>query len=263
VSEEAAFHAQMAADPSDDTTRLVYADWLDEHDRPEQAARLRWSIGLRRHIRARRGQGYDGDTNSGTGVLSTLPNWVGRIAEHELVNHYLGEKAIADNNLRAEARRKLALAERYALGLSDDLEREYGRSSGDLGDPNSVHPQYRDAAGAVNRLLHPDIKVLGVSPSTAAVWHSRGRADISGSVERTHLLNHVKDYVKANPPPVGTPRGPTKLAAIEPADRPGSSVLVKVPVPQPVPAANTSAPAQPIKQQSALSAKAPVFFLPQ
>ena len=40
MSEEAAFLAQLRADPADDVTRLVYADWLEERG-DERAAFLR------------------------------------------------------------------------------------------------------------------------------------------------------------------------------------------------------------------------------
>ena len=38
---DAALLAAIVADPDDDTPRLVYADWLDENDRPDEAAFLR------------------------------------------------------------------------------------------------------------------------------------------------------------------------------------------------------------------------------
>ncbi|MBA4190695.1 MAG: hypothetical protein C0467_22145 [Planctomycetaceae bacterium] len=41
MSEEAAFLEAMKANPADDTARLVYADWLDEHAEPAKAEYLR------------------------------------------------------------------------------------------------------------------------------------------------------------------------------------------------------------------------------
>jgi uncharacterized protein (TIGR02996 family) len=41
MSEEAAFLAALKANPADDTTRLVYADWLDEHGEGAKAEYLR------------------------------------------------------------------------------------------------------------------------------------------------------------------------------------------------------------------------------
>lgn len=45
--QEQAFLLQLASDPSDDTTRLVYADWLDEHGQPG-GKHLRWEVELGR-----------------------------------------------------------------------------------------------------------------------------------------------------------------------------------------------------------------------
>lgn len=41
MSDEAAFLEALTANPADDTARLVYADWLDEHDQPQKAEYLR------------------------------------------------------------------------------------------------------------------------------------------------------------------------------------------------------------------------------
>src|SRR6201996_4156202 len=46
MSDEAAFLAALKANPADDITRLVYADWLDEHDEPVKAEYLRLIVGL-------------------------------------------------------------------------------------------------------------------------------------------------------------------------------------------------------------------------
>lgn len=40
-AERQAFLAALAANEDDTATRLVYADWLDEHDEPEEADRMR------------------------------------------------------------------------------------------------------------------------------------------------------------------------------------------------------------------------------
>ncbi len=41
MSDENAFINTLKANPTDQNTRLVYADWLDDHDRPEEAEYLR------------------------------------------------------------------------------------------------------------------------------------------------------------------------------------------------------------------------------
>lgn len=47
MAQEQAFLDQLAADPGDDVTRLVYADWLEDHGDP-RAAFLRLEIGISR-----------------------------------------------------------------------------------------------------------------------------------------------------------------------------------------------------------------------
>ncbi|MCI0701460.1 MAG: TIGR02996 domain-containing protein [Planctomycetia bacterium] len=44
MSEEAALLRAIYANPDDDTARLVYADWLDEHDQPDRAEFIRLQI---------------------------------------------------------------------------------------------------------------------------------------------------------------------------------------------------------------------------
>lgn len=41
MTDEAAFLETLKVNPADDTARLVYADWLDEHDQPQKASYLR------------------------------------------------------------------------------------------------------------------------------------------------------------------------------------------------------------------------------
>jgi len=45
-AEERALLAAIIAHPDEDTPRLVYADWLQEHDQPERAEHIRLSIQL-------------------------------------------------------------------------------------------------------------------------------------------------------------------------------------------------------------------------
>src|SRR4051812_31227057 len=44
MSDEATFLEALKANPADDTARLVYADWLDEHDEPAKAEFLRLTV---------------------------------------------------------------------------------------------------------------------------------------------------------------------------------------------------------------------------
>src|SRR5688572_21458041 len=44
MSDEAGFLKAIADQPAERSTRLVYADWLDEHDRPREAEFLRLQL---------------------------------------------------------------------------------------------------------------------------------------------------------------------------------------------------------------------------
>src|SRR6476659_5225140 len=46
MSEGDSLYQAIYANPDDDTPRLVYADWLDEHDQPERAEFIRVQIEL-------------------------------------------------------------------------------------------------------------------------------------------------------------------------------------------------------------------------
>jgi uncharacterized protein (TIGR02996 family) len=48
MSDEEAFLAALKANPADDTARLVYADWLDEHNEPAKGQYLRAVVDLAR-----------------------------------------------------------------------------------------------------------------------------------------------------------------------------------------------------------------------
>jgi uncharacterized protein (TIGR02996 family) len=48
MTEEPAFLQAIIADPEDDTPRLIYADWLDEHGQPERAEFIRLQCQLAR-----------------------------------------------------------------------------------------------------------------------------------------------------------------------------------------------------------------------
>ncbi len=45
-----AFLEALNRDPNDDTTRLVFADWLEEHGNIEQAMRLRRFVELKQNL---------------------------------------------------------------------------------------------------------------------------------------------------------------------------------------------------------------------
>src|SRR5687768_678746 len=49
MSVAAAFLSDIIADPDDDTPRLIYADWLDDHDDPDRGEFIRVQCRLARH----------------------------------------------------------------------------------------------------------------------------------------------------------------------------------------------------------------------
>jgi uncharacterized protein (TIGR02996 family) len=76
MSDDDALIAAICADPDEDTPRLAYADWLDENDRPEQAAFVRAQVELARTppwepfaVKCR----WRGDLLTGTPFRHTLP----------------------------------------------------------------------------------------------------------------------------------------------------------------------------------------------
>lgn len=68
MSDEDAFLAKIAAEPGDDTARLVYADWLDEHDAADRAAFVRAAVRIR----------HDTALLS-SGLASMPPGWLGAV----------------------------------------------------------------------------------------------------------------------------------------------------------------------------------------
>lgn len=50
VTDEAALLAAIIAEPSEDTLRLAFADWLDENDQPERAEFIRVQVEIARHV---------------------------------------------------------------------------------------------------------------------------------------------------------------------------------------------------------------------
>jgi uncharacterized protein (TIGR02996 family) len=55
VNDEEAMLAAIRENPADDTVRLAYADWLDEHGRGAQAARMRADIRVQQYVPGQRG----------------------------------------------------------------------------------------------------------------------------------------------------------------------------------------------------------------
>ena len=88
MNEEAGFIAAMAAQPDEDLPRLAFADWLDEHDRPDEAELIRVQCELE-PIRDRHG---DPQTDELHKLADTL-YWAPRTAAINWFAELVGDKA--------------------------------------------------------------------------------------------------------------------------------------------------------------------------
>ncbi|MBA4065338.1 MAG: hypothetical protein C0501_16830 [Isosphaera sp.] len=114
-AEEAALLAAVCADPDEDTPRLAYADWLDEHDRPARAEFIRSMVEMQATI----------GTSAG-------PRWSGLYDRvEELVRDHWREWVVP---LRAVPRVKWPHPDwpgRYDRGFYDDAEFPTARAFAD------------------------------------------------------------------------------------------------------------------------------------
>lgn len=183
------FQRMMRADPHDEHTRLVYADWLEEQGLHGQARRMRWWVGAMRHLRAADGAHVrNRGGQPAIDIERTLPNWAHRLLMAHGVNYGLEQ---ANPNWKAGhvIRNAAHTAELRALGL--------------LADPN-------------NRAKHlPEIHTLPAQEHEVARNLVRGNtldspfhpvrdlAEIVGThawAHHSNNMNHLREYLKQNPP---------------------------------------------------------------
>ena len=125
TTDTTAFNLALRINPHDDTAKLVYADWLDEHDQPKAAARLRWWVDARRMMRA--GVVWDKPTewsDAANKFDAIKPQWVQRLYAVEFARVAREKYPLAKKwaKLAAVSDDSLAVAERYALLLATDEE---------------------------------------------------------------------------------------------------------------------------------------------
>jgi len=211
-NEQQAFHAAMAADHNDHVTRLVYADWLDEHGHPEQAALLRkWATVLPHlaHVPP-----YDPAKDPEPKPSGLGHPWVQLAMQHHW--RTVGATAPHSNPHFQDAMARLwPNDELHALGLPIADDRD-----------NEAYVRVSDRAH-----FGPNVGSYGTQLHALAV-------------ERL-----LRDE-------------PTKLAAIEPSNRPQGTVLVKVPNPDP-PAAPTPQSKPAPATDKTTGGTTPVWILPQ
>ena len=96
MSDEAALLKAIYANSDDDTPRLVYADWLDEHDQPERAEFIRVEC---QAARADRGSPDYPQLlrRSGQLLARHAARWFGPLATDEIVERVLTRRGFVDS----------------------------------------------------------------------------------------------------------------------------------------------------------------------
>jgi len=205
MNEQQSFHDAMAADPTDETTRKVYADWLEDRGNHGQAARLRWWAGAMAHLRTPGTSMYAPNVPHEDDERS-LPEWVARL------NQVRGVRAMFHGTPHDTPghRDRLQAAELHAYGLLDSYAFDAARRGatgtglaqsavrGTLS-TNAHHNIFQPHEDAYNA-------IQGAVPN-----HERYQRS------RTHHYDtqRLADYAHANPPPdkfVSGAHQPVKLA---------------------------------------------------
>jgi uncharacterized protein (TIGR02996 family) len=132
VPAELSFRVGMRGDWKDHTCRLVYADWLDDRERYQSAARLRWSVAVRHKAQENVAWEGDADWDSVCKAINGIKlEWVrrlygieaGRIMRDKYPNapEWSAITTIADDTLH--------VAELYALLLATEEELDAVRNA--------------------------------------------------------------------------------------------------------------------------------------
>lgn len=172
MDEEQALLRAIIADRDDDTVRLAYADWLDEHDQPERAAFIRVQIELAR-------------------VALSEPRGPLEERERELFD------ALRWARLRHECPPEI---NRFAAGSHFDYHRGFlARIELDAGPTDDTRPfshaQKRNEFVRFAPLLftHFPIEELRLGPSVGVDWYSQQIWDTYLSAEMVRELANVPE----------------------------------------------------------------------
>ena len=201
MGEELAFHKAMSDDSNDEHTRLVFADWLDEHGRPVAAARLRWWAGALAHLRAGAGPSGAG-TSSREEERRSMPEWVARL------NQVRGVRAALEGLMASghrDYRRALHAGELKGLGLLSGVEGDAAREHAKNIDPVTAHEH--ELYAALNGVLRENAHEHVWYPPEDAQWYrnaARGNPtgpDYETMADHARSTQKLAEYVKMNPPP--------------------------------------------------------------
>lgn len=228
MNEQQSFIDAMAKDPKDATSRLVYADWLEENGKPEAAARLRWWANLIPHLNAEDARYGWAHGLKRPDSLRTLPEW-------------------ANTLLLGHAWRTVPRYPIYPMAGFDHV--------------HNVQWPHEEHATLLGEPVDPKLK----HPHWSWADRERGRHETEWIENYPSQLPAIAEYIEHNPPP-GEPEKPAKLASISAPTAAAPSVLIKLPAPQPTqPAQTAPAPKAPsaAPAQSQSQSRGPVFILPQ
>jgi uncharacterized protein (TIGR02996 family) len=131
-ADETAFLASVLEDPDEDTVRLAYADYLDEHDRPQQALQIRDGIAA--------GVTFRRPYTHGSGWLEVVRGFV------EVVGLPLVELHVCGELLKATPLRRVVVVDRD--GLDFTIRRRSEPLSWEVRATYTVRPETR-LAGTV------------------------------------------------------------------------------------------------------------------
>ena len=183
--EQDAFEWAMENDPTDQTAKLVYADWLDEHGNSVAAARLRWWADVSHKI-----DPPPGTHPTASESLSGLPAWVSQLAmihaARATVGHLFKADETDDRRMwggpRPDAR--LAAIERHALGL------EYGNN-------RTVKSAITDLARVANQAAGKGV-IVGVPYHISNAIHRLNHTDTPRSLDPSEPDDAVRFMAVGN-----------------------------------------------------------------
>lgn len=218
MSEEAEFQRHMRDNPEDDIVRLVYADWLDEHGKPGSAARIRYAIEAKKHVKPT--SGSPALRTGGLGLDdATIPEWLARANHVRQVREALREVPTGENE---NVKDLLHAAELHSYGLIGEHGRHawynhFNSLNMDEFEPHLPGRYYLEAS--LRAVLAPTHYAHDHVGHVAQAYVGRVGEENGASIRARHdrvthetqLLGH---YVRKHPVPDSNPSAspPVKLA---------------------------------------------------
>ncbi len=234
--EEHAFREAMRADHNDRTSRLVYADWLDEHGQHVPAARIRAFDAAKYVIEPTSGDMATGLTSA---HLHQLEPWQRRLA----VNHLIHDSLRGTPSMNhAPLRDAMHASELHALGLADDnaLADSHTRTI-TVSHRDTLPGRSAYATWLARNVSHPDnpLNTEGAIRDLAGAVEHHYTDERAGYLENRHniMAQKLVSHFKKNPVRLARPGAPVKLGLVdfvkrlfggkEPVRQPGDGIVHK------------------------------------